>query len=511
MMPLDRQKNIPPNWPMRSIQFFGLMVIALLCLAFSGTGAQAKKDDIGASAGSEESARGAAELLFPVPDPWKGDFDGMRERRQVRILVPLSKTFFFPDKARYRGTAHDLGKEFEKWLNTKYKQKAYQIHILFIPTGRDRLLPDLVDGLGDIVFGNLTITPERSKLVDFSRPKINNVKEVIVTGPSSPELNSIDDLSSKIIYVRKSSSYYEHLLDLNKKFKSAGKKAVKLKAGDEHLEDEDLLEMLNAGLIPMVVVDDHKANFWAQIFPDITVRNDLAVHEGGQIAWAVRKNSPLLLAEVNGFIDQQVNRKGLGNIVLKRYLKSTKYVKSAVSQAEMEKFNQVVALFKKYGARYEFEHLMLMAQGYQESRLDQKAVSPVGAVGIMQVLPSTAENPPINIADVEKNPENNIHAGTKYLRWLIDTYLDEPGIDRQNELLLAFAAYNAGPGNLRKFRRLTEKSGLDPDIWFDNVEHAAARIIGRETVQYVGNIYKYYIAYKLTEERQALQPAQTSK
>ena len=511
MISLDRPKNIPPNLHIRSNQLFGLMVIAILCLVFSVTGAQAKKDDKGASTRSGESAIGAAELLLPVPEPWKGDFDGMRERRQVRILVPLSKTFFFLDKARHRGTAHDLGKAFEEWLNRKYKQKAYQINILFIPTSRDRLLPGLVDGLGDIVIGNLTITTERSKLVDFSRPKINNVKEVIVTGPSSPKLNSIDDLSSKEIYVRKSSSYYEHLLDLNKQFKSAGKKAVKLKAGDENLEDEDMLEMVNAGLLPMVVVDDHKANFWAQIFPNITVRNDLSVHEGGRIAWAVRKNSPLLLAEVNSFMDQEVNRKGLGNIVLKRYLKSTKFIKNAGSKAEMEKFDQVVALFKKYAAKYEFEHLMLMAQGYQESRLDQNAVSPVGAVGIMQVLPSTAENPPINIPDVDKSAENNIHAGTKYLRWLIDTYLNDPGIDRKNKLLMAFAAYNAGPGNLRKFRRLTEKSGLDPDIWFDNVEVAAARIIGRETVQYVGNIYKYYIAYKLTVEVQAGRSARTNK
>ena len=508
---LDRSRRIRQVCrPNRNVSLL-LAVAVGLGLFLHATAINAKKGRADNSSAAVNSGQGAPDLLLPVPSPWKGDFAGMRERRLVRILVPLSKTFFFLDRAHYRGTAYDLGREFEKWLNHKYKRKAFQINILFIPTSRDRLLPDLVAGLGDVVIGNLTITPERSKMVDFSKPTVENVREVIVTGPTAPELKTLEDLSSKKIYVRKSSSYYEHLLQLNKRLKAGGGKAIKLKPGDEDLEDEDMLEMVNAGLLPMIVVDDHKAIFWAQVFPKITVRTDLAIHEGGRIASAVRKNSPMLLDEINSFIEQQVKKKGLGNIVLKRYLKSTKYVKSAVSKAEMDKFNKVVALFKKYGAEYDFEYLMLMAQGYQESRLDQSAVSSAGAVGIMQVLPSTAESKPIKISNVDKSVENNIHAGTKYLRWLINTYLEDPAIDRKNQLLMAFAAYNAGPGNLRKFRRLAEKSGFDSNIWFHNVEHAAARIIGRETVQYVSNIYKYYIAYKLTEEKQAGRAAESAK
>ena len=459
-----------------------------------------QKEPVAAST-SGKNIQNIKGFLLPVPEPWKGDFDGMRERRMVRILVPLSKTLFFLDRARHRGTANDLGKAFEAWLNKKYRQKAFEIHIIFIPTQRERLLPDLVRGLGDLVIGNLTITPERLKMVDFSNPKIKNVKEVVVSGPTAPPLNTLEDLGAKEIYVRRSSSYHEHLVELNKKFKAAGKPTIKLKAEDENLEDEDLLEMVNAGLLPMVVVDEHKAIFWAQVFPKLTVRSDLVTNEGGRIAWAVRKNSPLLLAEINSFMDEQVKKQGLGNLVLKRYLRSTKYVKNAISKAEMEKFNQVVELFKKYGTEYNFEYLMLMAQGYQESRLDQAAVSHRGAVGIMQVLPSTAENPPVKISGIDKSAEKNIHAGTKYLRWLVDRYLNDPAINAENRLLMGFAAYNAGPGNLIKFRKLAKASGLNPNVWFHNVEHAAARIVGRETVKYVSSIYKYYIAYKLTEAR----------
>ena len=504
---LGRRYRLPTGYRVVSSILLFACAFLLLFVAMPTTVIGQKE----AGANPKNVSQKQTEVLLPIPKPWTGDFDGMRERQRIRILVPFSKTLFFLDQARHRGTAHDLGRAFETWLNKKYPQKAFEITIFFIPMAREKLLSGLVDGLGDIVISNLTITPKRLEIVDFSKPKIKNVKEVVATGPAAPALNDLIDLGAKEIYVRRSSSYYEHLLNLNKKLKAERKRQIKLKDGDENLEDEDLLEMVNAGLLPMVVVDEHKAKFWAQVFPNITVRSDLVIHEGGQIAWAVRKNSPLLLEEINAFIDEQVKKGGLGNQLLKRYLQSTRYVKNATSKAEMERFNKVVSLFQKYGEKYNFEYLMLMAQGYQESRLNQAAVSPKGAVGIMQVLPSTAENPPVNIADVDKNPENNIHAGAKYLRWLIDTYLSGPDIDRKNRILMAFAAYNAGPGNLRKFRQLAEKMGRNPNVWFKNVEHAAARIVGRETVQYVSNIYKYYIAYKLTIEQQSKRINQIAK
>jgi len=474
-----------------------VLILLIIPVLMRGAFAQEQKTAVDTEQDADEDM---AELALPIPEPWTGDFDGMREKRLIRILVPYSKTFFFLDRGRKRGTAYELGTAFEDWLNKKYKMKTLRFHALFIPTARDRLIPGLIEGLGDIAAGNLTITRERSKRVDFSIPGLKDVKELVVTGPSAPPLKVLNDLGGKEIFVRRSSSYYEHLVALNKTLKPK----IILKAAEEEMEDEDLLEMVNAVLLPMAVVDDHKAHLWAQVFDDITVREDLAVHTGGRIAWAVRKNSPLLLAEVNDFLKNHVKKTGLGNILLRRYLRSTKYVKNALSEKEMKQFRRVVDLFKKYGAKYEFDYLMLMAQGYQESRLRQSAKSHRGAVGIMQILPSTAENPPINMQDTHNSAENNIHAGTKYLRWIADTYLKDPAIDPKNRTLLAFAGYNAGPGNLRKFRRLAEKSGLDPNVWFGNVEHAAARIIGRETVQYVSNIYKYYTAYKLIEHHRMI-------
>jgi membrane-bound lytic murein transglycosylase MltF len=285
---------------------------------------------------------------------------------------------------------------------------------------------------------------------------------------------------------------------LNDELRAAGKQEANLILADEHLEDEDLLQMVNAGLLPIVIVDSSKADFWVQIFDNLELHPDLAVRTGGEIAWAFRKDSPQLAAEVNAFI--RANRKGtlMGNILFKRYLKDTKWVTHALSSTEIAKFNASIDLFRTYGEQYDFDHLMLAALGYQESRLDQSVRSGAGAVGVMQLLRSTASDPNVGITNIDEI-EPNIHAGTKYLRFLRDRYFKDAPMSDVNKTLFSFASYNAGPARVRGLRAKAEAAGLDPNVWFGNVEVIASREIGRETVQYVSNIYKYYIAYRQAE------------
>ncbi len=321
----------------------------------------------------------------------------------------------------------------------------------------------------------------------------------MVTGRGAPPLASLDDLAGKKLLVRQSSSYFEHLKTLSDSLVAKGLQPIGIEAANEGLESEDLLEIVNAGLVPITVVDGYLANFWAQVFEDITIPKDLVVNDGDDIAWAIRKNSPRLKEELNAFVEGHELGSGFVNTLVKRYPKSTKHVKNATSEAEMQRFKATVDIFRKHAKTYGFDYLML-AQGYQESGLNQKAFSPRGAVGLMQLLPSTAADKAVGITGIETDPDRNVEAGAKYLRLMADTYLDDPAINDLNRTLMSFAAYNAGPGNIRKFSRLAEKQGRDPNKWFGNVEFAAAKVVGRGTVQYVANIYKYYIAYRLTTE-----------
>jgi membrane-bound lytic murein transglycosylase MltF len=437
---------------------------------------------------------------FFVNKPWKGDFNGMAERRYIRALVVYSKSFYFLDKAEQKGITYDGLKQFEKFINEKLNNKKIKVNIIFVPVKRDRLLPGLVEGMGDIAVANLTITPDRLKQVDFSDPVLSGVRELVVSGPTSPSIASLDDLSGKEIHLRKSSSYYESLQKLNDRFKTEGKNSVKIVEANENLEDEDLLEMLNAGLVPLVVVDSHKAEFWAQIFDKITVHEDVAVSNEGNIGWAFRKNSPKFKAVVNEFVKEHKAGTTFGNILLKRYLKNIDHVKDSTSEKELEKFRQTIDLFKKYAGQHQFDYLMVAAQAYQESKLDHSKISPAGAVGIMQLLPSTAADKNINIPDIHEL-EDNIHAGTKYLRFITDRYFSDEEIDPENKLLLSFAAYNAGPARITKLRDEAKAQRLDPNQWFRNMEIVAAKHIGQETVQYVSNIYKYWITYSMIVKR----------
>ncbi len=433
-------------------------------------------------------------------ETWKGDFDGMVERLRIRALVPYSKTFYFLDGADQRGLTYDLLKAFEKHVNEELKKKTLKVELVIIPVSRDELMTGLTEGRGDIAAANLTITPQRRERVDFSDPLLTNVSEVVVTGPAGPRLTRVDDLSGQTIHVRKSSSYYESLMRLNQTFEQTGKPQVNLVEANENLEDEDLLEMVNAGLLPMIVIDSHKAEFWMQVFKDIKTHPDITLRTDGKIAWAFRKNSPKLKKAVNGFVKK--NKKGtlLGNILFKRYLQNTQYVENALSEEELRKFNATIDIFKKYAGQYGFDWLMVGALAYQESQLEQSTRSAAGAVGVMQLLPSTAKDPNVNILDIERL-EPNIHAGIKYLHFLHSRYFKDQTADELDQWLFTFAAYNAGPAKVRKLRKEAVSMGLDPNTWFRNVEVVAAKRIGRETVQYVGNIYKYYIAYSLVLER----------
>ncbi len=438
-----------------------------------------------------------------ITEKWTGDFDGMVDRNIIRVLVVFNKTMYFLDGPETKGITYEAFKEFELFINKRLKKKTMKTSVVFIPVRRDRLIPSLLEGRGDIAAANLTITPNRLKEVDFSDPLLTDVSELVVTGPAAPSLNSINDLSGKEIHVRASSSYYESLLRINDSFRKSGKSEMSIQLADESLEDEDLLEMVNAGLIPMIIVDSHKAQVWKQSFDDITVRTDLAVNTGGQIAWAFRKNSLELRTIINDFVKKHKKGTLIGNILFNRYLKTTEYVKNSLSDEEMSKFKGIVHIFKKYSDMYDFDYLMIAAQAYQESGLDHNKRSHMGAVGIMQVLPSTAADPNINIHNIEKI-ENNIHAGSKYLRFISDRYFNDEELEPLDRMLFTFASYNAGPARISGIRKKAAQMGLDPNKWFGNVEVAAAKVIGRETYQYVRNIFKYYISYTLITDRKKM-------
>ncbi|SED39786.1 Membrane-bound lytic murein transglycosylase MltF [Beijerinckia sp. 28-YEA-48] len=468
-----------------AILFRGLTIPALLALSLPMAPGHAAAQPLSANLG------------LPLVKPWLGDFDAMRERRIIRILVPYSKTLFFIDRGRQLGVSAELGRRFEDWLNKRYKTGPFRIQVAFVPTRRDQILPALKTGLGDIAAANLTVTAERQAQVAFAPSWSDKISEIVVTGPASPQLTTLDDLAGRDVPVRLSSSYATHLEKLNQDFTARALQPLRVVPLEENLEDEDILTMVNAGLLPFAIVDSHKAEIWATILDNLKVRSDLAIASEQSIAWAFRQNSPQLASILAAFVAEHKVGTKIGNDIKQRYFKDDKLLKNSNSADAAQRFAELEPFFRAHAGTYNFDWLMLTAQGFQESQLDQHRRSPRGAVGIMQLLPSTAADKTIAISGIETDAGRNIQAGAAYLRYLIATYIKDANLPDREKMLFAFAAYNAGPGNLKKFRSAAKAQGLDPNLWFDNVEHAAARTVGRETVDYVSNIYKYYVSYRL--------------
>ena len=449
-------------------------------------------------------------LRPPSTVKYTDDLDGLLTRHTVRVLVVPNLTNYFIDRGTERGLSYDSFMLFGSYLERvnrplpkpgtaprSGKSEVTKIQVVFIPVPRDRILQALVEGRGDIAAANLTITTSRSQYVDFTNPVVTDVDEIVVRGPGAPELRTLDDLAGQTVHVRRSTSYYESLQALNARFTAAGKTPMRILFLPDEIENEDKLEMLNAGLIKLAVIEEPLFQFWKQVFPNIR-SSGLVLRRDADIAWAVRRGNPRLRSALNQFLATYYNEKsGARTLIFSRYLQTTMWVKPVDGRRELARFDDSVEFFRRYSGQYGFDYLLVLAQGFQESHLNQTYVSPAGAIGLMQVMPKTGRE--MQVGDI-RMADPNVHAGTRYLRQLVDTYFNEPQLTPLNRMMFAFASYNAGPGRVQRLRDEAQHLGFDRNVWFGNVELVVADRIGREPIQYVRNILKYYVAYSLIDE-----------
>ncbi|WP_153448618.1 MltF family protein [Vibrio algicola] len=437
----------------------------------------------------------ALELSPLSKQPYMGDLPELKKRGGIRVLVAADLGFYYIEKGQPKGIIAEILYHFEKDL------RKNKLKIQIIPVQRHQLLPSLNAGYGDLAVANLTITPTRLQNYSFSTPIVNHVQELIVTNKNTLEIKTLKDLSGKEIWVRPSSSYFESLKSINQQLNTAGLPPIQINFVETSLQDYELMEMLNQNLLPATVIDGHKSRLWVQRMKNIRLHDKFPIRTEGQIAWAMRKNEPQLKKVVNRFVKTSKQGTLLGNVIYNKYLNHTKWLNTALSPKKLDRLNNLSAIFKQYSEQYQFDWLMVSAQSFQESRFNNNLVSHAGAVGLMQLLPTTANEPYINIQNIEK-PGNNVHAGVKYMRFIQDRYYNDDNITVENQIYLSLASYNAGPAKIRKMRRLALKHGYDPNIWFNHVEVMARKYISREPVDYVANISRYYVIYKQLEKIQ---------
>jgi membrane-bound lytic murein transglycosylase F len=414
------------------------------------------------------------------------DLDGILKRGELRVITRNNGVSYFLERGEPRGFDYELAAMLAKSLKVRLA--------MVVPPAHDQMVPWLLEGRGDLIAASFTVSPDRARMVDFSRPYLT-VQEMVVQRTGEPRLKSLSDLKGRRISVRPASSYAATLARLQ----SQGGFTVVPVAED--VETEDLIDAVANGTADLTIADSHILQ--EQLTWRTNVVGAFALEpQTKDLAFAVRVGNPKLLAAVNDFLKRAV--KGLEfNLSFRRTFETPQGgpaldagVKNAVSQYD--------PIFQKFAPRYGFDWRLTAAQAYQESRFDPRAKSREGAVGLLQILPRTAKS--LGFTKLT-DPEECTHAGIAYLAALMGQL--EPDLALQQRVRFALAAYNVGLGHLTDARRLADEHGLDKNRWFGNVEKAMLELQkpvnyrrarygyarGSEPVKYVSEIQTRYEQY----------------
>jgi len=419
------------------------------------------------------------------------DFDQIRKRRVLRVLLRNNAASYFLYRGELMGFEYEIAREFAEYHGLRLE--------VVVPPSHRELTTWLLEGKADIAMGFLEPDEKQRRLgVAYSRP-YHYARQHIVVREDDPA-QSLEDLDYRTVFVRHHSHYWERLSQLQEE---GGR--FKMRATDDAIETEELIQMVSRGKYKATLAGEHLLDI--ELAKGVPVRSAVALDEQVPHAVALRKRNPLLKQALDEFIES-IYRGEFYNVTYNKYFKSRRSVqrlaRGRVVDALEGQISPYDELVRKYANRYGFDWRLVTAQMYQESRFNPKAKSPVGARGLMQLMPRTAKAMGVkNVSD----PAHSIRGGIKYLDWLRDRFPDDLPISER--LWFSLAAYNAGVGHVHSARRLAKKLGLDPNRWFGHTEQAMlllsqkeyARhsrygyVNGREPVNYVRDIRQRFEAY----------------
>ena len=395
------------------------------------------------------------------------DLPSILSRKKLIALTDNSTTSYFIYKGEPMGYEYELLQAFAKSLHLELQ--------IIVAKNMDDILEELKKGEVDIVCANLTITEERLKKVGFTEPLIYTRQVLVQRKPKGWEkmndqkinehlVRTTIDLSNKEVFVRKGSSFFSRLVNLQGEIASK----INIKEVNGEITTEELIRMVASGKIAYTVADENIAMVNQTYYPQIDVKTAISFPQ--KIAWAVNKNSPLLLAELNSWIEEQKTKAGYAML----YTKYFKNPKGAGQRNESEfssfggnKISPYDDMIIAYSREIGWDWRLLAAMIYQESRFNPHAESWAGACGLMQMIPSTAEVYGIDTCGA--TPIQSIDAGTQHIIKL-DKYWADKIRDKGERIRFVLASYNAGLGHIIDARNLAKKYGKNPDVWTNNVE-----------------------------------------
>ncbi len=420
----------------------------------------------------------------------------MVARGEVRMAIPYGRITYVQTGKTIMGVSPEISKYLGEFLSAKYKKR---IQVKLVPTVSGQLLDVLDQNRADFVvdyFHETKDAEKRNQYLVYRHPRPENY--VVVSNAQNNEINSLQDLSGRTICVGRL-SYLKPLETINHALSDS--KKITIFQDPLVLSDDDFLQMTDAGLVEYVWVARWKAELWKPVLRNIKINEATTTLGGSPSDLLFRKDQQDLANDILAFTNSPYLDKALNEFRKKDFAYRRNALRNPIAKTEWQRFESMRKYFHQYGQENRLDPLFLAGLGFQESSLNQSAQSPVGAIGVMQLLPATGAS--MKVGDI-RELQPNIHAGTKYINSLLYAMSLDPSLTDKERAFFAVAAYNAGPNNIRKARELAAKMGFNPNKWFFNVEMAAAKLVGSETFLYVRNVYKYYITYDVWDRKKAL-------
>ncbi|MDT8445648.1 MAG: transporter substrate-binding domain-containing protein [bacterium] len=415
-------------------------------------------------------------------------------RRKLRVLTRNHLMSFFLSEGNHYGLEYELLQDFAI-------KQGYKLEIL-VPSFHSDLIPWLIENKGDLIAASMSITKERARQIAFSRP-YHQTRELVVLRQGDRRIGGLKDLKGQKIWVRRSSSYYDSLIQVQKLVGP-----IDIQLVGEDVETEQLFEQLETRQIDALVADAHQLE--AERTFGRKVYGAVGLPLRRSLAFGMTPNDVALKQELDQYL-AQVDRNGFLKIIKEKYTENRTLITKARSLAradthgEISPFDQTI---QAVALDFNLDWRLVASQMYQESRFDPLRRSQAGALGLMQVMPATGREMGLKVPEIDlKEPQKAIQTGVKYLRKTFDRLEEVPRLE--DRIFFSLAAYNAGYGHLTDARTLAKRLGLDPDRWAGQVERAILLLEqpkyyrtvrygycrGSEPINYVREIQKRYVMY----------------
>lgn len=430
------------------------------------------------------------------------DLAEIRSSRTLRVLVNQSRNSSGEVQGQAIGVEYHRLRAFEQYLNG-HARDGQEINLKIIPKAKDQLLAALARGEGDLVAPGELLDINTAHQIVTSDPIISDVPLWLVGVKGERRFTRLEQLSGRTLALTTGSAAADAVSQVNQKLALHKQPPIKVEWVDPTLAVEDVLEMVQAGIFHLTIVEKPIAERWSKILPKLRFDKQVAITSPGDEFWFVRQDASILRASIDRFL-KTYRTPADQDVAFQRIYRRLYQVRNPLARIDRQRLEKLRPVLQKHAGEQGMDWLNLAALAFKESALDPSARNSGGPTGLMQITPSAAQR--VGVNNIE-TLDSNVQASARYLTMIRRKFFASPKLNERERMAFVLAAYNMGPERVQGMRTEAKRRGLNPNQWFFQVERIAMEQVGMSAVGYVNSVNKYYLAFD--RERESLEPVAT--